>query len=443
MAAESHTLIDIFHEVLRQAPWLGWSAIADSIQAGSITDVSELASSGYGSGQFKDRWIYRYNLTGNDRKKRATTVTASGALSQGSGVSYSDTTDLDYMLLAMDPDEIIGAIQSATRKLRIKTLTALSGARLAAGSGPPHDLDMEFATSVYWGTATALGGSSLSNATAAKSATDTYSGTKSLVLTATGASGYSRGEALRINPSSSFYSAIIGRADVGTLGFTWYDESNSALFSQAAITHTGENFCLMERWDNAPAGCEIIRPVFTLSGASDVGVIDCLFGPYEAGQSMFNLPTWMDETFEVKALRISKFLTGVGNGVYDSFSRRFVENWVQPNYFELDNFNRDIDSSRVQLQEDYRMPQQPVWVSTERTMIDVEPLTEETSTTTVPLDQLLAYTMVELLEDVTGRSDKPYYQQELAKWRQRVVVEEVARPSLPRPAPRRRIALRA
>ena len=409
----------------------------------SITDVSELASSGYGSGHFKDRWIYRYNLTGNDRKKRATTVTSAGVLSQGSGTNYSDTTDLSYMLLGMDPDEMIGCIQSATRKLRIKTLTALSGARISAGSGPPHDLDMEFATTVYWGTAAALGGSSLSNATASKSTTDLYSGTQSLKLTATGASGYSRGEALRINPGKGFYSAIIGRADVGTLGFTWYDDTNGALFSQAAITHTGETFCLMERYDTAPSGCEVIRPAFTMSGASDIAYIDCLFGPYEFDQMMFNLPTWLDETYELKALRLSRFLNSIGTGVYDGFSRQFTESWVQPNYFELENFNRDMDSSRIQLQQDYRLPQQPVWVATERTAIDVEPLTSETSTTTVPLDQLVAYSMVELLENVTGRSDKPYYQQQLAEWKRRITVEEVARPPLPEPVLRHRMVPRA
>ena len=428
--------------MLRHAPWLGWAATADSVQTTSITDISELANSGYGSGHFKDRWIYRYDLSGNDRKKRATTVSSAGVLGQGSGTNYSDTTDLDYMLLAMDPDEIIAAIQSATRKLRVKTLTALSGARVAGGSGPPHDLDMEFATTVYWGTAAALGGSSLSNATAAKAATDTFSGTKSMVLTATGASGYSRGELLRANPSKSFYSAAIVRADVGTVGFGWYDETNGAVIG-SQVTHTGETFALIERVDQAPGGCEGIRPLFTLSGASDVAVIDCVFGPYEAGQMMFNLATWMDETYEVKALRLSRFRSNIGSGVYDAFSREFTDNWMQPNYFELENFNRDIDSARIQLQQGYRLPQCPIWVSTERTMIDVEPLSSETSTTTVPLDQLVAYSMVELLEDVVGRSDKPYYQQQLGIWRQKVTIEEVARPSLPRPAPRSRIILRA
>lgn len=444
MAATSHTLVDIITEILRHAPWLGFAATADSIAAGSITDVSEFGNSGNGSGNFKDRWIYRYDQTTEDRKKRATTVTSAGVLSHGSPTVYADTGNTKvYMLLAMDPDELIGLIQNVTRRLRIKTLTALSGARISAGSGPPHDMDMEFATAVYWGATVALGGSTATNITPTKAATDLYSGTNGLKLTATGASGNVKGEKIRINPSHGFYSAAIARADVGTVGFTWYDTSGTAVFSQAAITHTGETFCLLERYDVAPTGCEEIQPMFTLSGASDIGIVDCVFGPYEVNQTMFNLPTWMDETFEVKALRLSKFLNGVGQGVYDGFSRKFLDNWVQPNYFELENFNRDVDSARVQLQQDYKLPQMPVWISTERTMIDVEPLTSETSTTTVPFDQVVAYSMVELLTDVSNRSPKPFYTQELAKWQGRVTVEELARPSLPRPTPRRHIALRA
>ena len=399
---------------------------------GSVTSISRFQHSRFGSSHFADAFIFRYNRTGNDIVKRATTL-STATLSHGSS-NYSNTTDLDAEIwFAIDPREVNDAIRDVQRKARARVLVPLSGGRVrGTAQSAPRDFDME-ASGVAWWDGTS-GNSAATNITPTKSATDLFSGTQALLLTATGASGSVRGERLSCQAGKSFYSAAIVRADVGTIGFNYYDVTNAAVFSSPGeVTYTGEEWALAEGVFQVPTGCEEMQARFSLSGATDIGYVDCIFGPYFAGSRIFGLPDWMDETYELKALRPARHRVSIADRTYDAFSREFYDDWVPgQGRFEMVPLERDVRPAQIQTYQN--LPQEPIWISAERDLFQAgQTLATESSTTTHDLDQMVALSMVSILEDMLlPRGGDPELERLLAKYKGVEVVEEIARPSLPR-----------
>ena len=392
---------------------------------------------GYGSGHFRDQYVFRYNRTGDDILRQITTVDTSNGRATVAGGVYSNTTDNDYELWGTDPLEINESIITAQRKYRYKTLVALSGGRVRGTvQSAPRDFDME-ASGVAWWDGTS-GNSAATNITPTKSTTDLFSGTQALLLTATGASGTIRGERLSCQPAKTFYAAAIVRADVGTLGFNFYDATNSAVFSSPGqVTTTSEEWVLVEGLFQTPTGCEEMHPYFTLSGATDIGYVDCIFGPYFDGARLLGLPSWLDEGYELKALRPARYRTTIASRTYDAFSREFYDDWVLgQGRFEMEHLQRDVSPVRLQLYQE--LPREPIWISAERDLYaGGETLATESSTTTADLDMLIALTMEDWIENkALPRIDAPAMRAKLgallAEYKAQINIEEIVRPSLPR-----------
>src|SRR3990167_6907085 len=328
MSVASYTRTKIRQEALDRLPFLGFAVTLDSVAAGSFTSVSAFQHSNYSSDEFSDRWMYRYNRTGDDRVKRTTTL-STATLSHG-GSNNSNTSDLDAELLSIQPDELNDAIARAARRKAFKTLGPLT---------PGTDYHMERSGVNYWdGTS---GSSAASNLTPTKATSDVFSGTQALKLAASAGSAYCRGEKLGASRISLqvgrvFYSACIVRADVGTVDFSWRDVTNGAAIAGTTTSYSGEGWVLIERRDVLPTGCEEIQPVFTLTGASDIAYVDTIFGPYTYGQRLFRLQAWLDATFKIRALRPIWHTVSISAGIFDAFSREFYDDWVQPTDFEAE-----------------------------------------------------------------------------------------------------------
>ena len=80
----SSTRTQVRQELLVRIPELGYAATADAAGIGTtyIADLSEFAHTTLGTDELRDRYFYRYLLTGNDRVKQTTTLnTTTGVIS--------------------------------------------------------------------------------------------------------------------------------------------------------------------------------------------------------------------------------------------------------------------------------------------------------------------------------------------------------------------------
>lgn len=436
--AVTNTRATIRQTLLKREPSLGWADTMDSSPAGNtyVDQDYRFAIGTYGPTRFKDYFVYIPGTSvANDVLRRGTTLDPSTGRLSITGAAYNaSTTQTAYELWAIDPTEVNQHIQLAQQQVRQQLLLPLSGGRISGGVGGPHDFDMEAdATAVYWGATVALGGSAVSNITPTKTTTDVLNNTRALLLTATGSSGTCRGEKLRCKEGDTFYSAVIARADVGTFGFTWYNTTGAAIFSnQAAYTYTGEDFVIIWRKDTVPSGCEEMQPQFSLTGASDIAIVDTLFGPVFNGQRNFALPTTINDTFEVKAIspqRYQGFSTSSSN-LLDVYTQEAMGDWQQPLDFRVQAFRRDAVGTRLITYKD--LPQVPTWVSLERDLYKAgETLGTESATSSGDLDEIAAYTFVNIATaQLTRNPGDGSMAALLAKYGRKVAQEEIARPPL-------------
>lgn len=398
-------------------------AAADSVGTTYIADLSEFGDTNLGTDELRDLFIHRYNLTGNDRVKLTTTLdTALGRLSHG-GTAYINTADTAYELLGLHPDDFNNAIQTAQRQMWLTTHVLLTVGR---------DFDMETAGVQYWdGT---LGGSSTSNATVTKVATApyVYSGTQALFVNLSGVNGYARGELVRVTPGKRLYTAIIGRADVGTLTLKLRDVTNGAYISTSNdIAYSGESFAVLQRIDTVPVGCEEVQVELRGTGAADDLYVDGVFGPLEQNRRRLTLPSWMDESFKVFSLRPSEFRSQIAAGVYDAGSREFTGDWKAPVDFATETLHREVNPNNVIFTRD--LPDGLIWIAAQRSYYDVEPLSTESSSTTAPFEEMVTHALREVTALVMER------QPEDKRWiaLNTEFKAKTARETLARPAPAR------
>lgn len=417
--------------LLKREPALGWADTLDSSPSGQtyIDQDYRFAVATYGPTRFKDYFVYIPGATGNDILRRGTTLDVSNGRLSVTGAAYS-TSQTAYELWSIDPTEVNQALQLAQQQIRQKLLLPLSGGRVASGTGGPHDYDMETTGVAYWDGSS--GSSSATNLTPTKSTTDLLYNTQSLKLTASGASGVCLGEKLRCKEGDTFYSAVIARADVGTFGFTWYNSTGAANFTSLDVqTWTGEDYVVIWRLDTVPTGCEEMQPKFTLSGASDIAYVDMLFGPNWNRGTAFFLPSSINDTFEVKALRPTRYAT-VSSHVMDAYTENFYGDWQQPNDFAVQSLRRDVNSLRIVLNSERQLPQLPVFVSLERDLYKAgETLATESATSSADLDELCAQAFVNIAQNQLLRNPGDASMAALlAKYSRQVAQEELARPPL-------------
>lgn len=417
----------VWQEILNRWDWLGFYATADTIGADYIEDVSEFAHERYGPNEVSERYAWRYNRSGDDLVRETLTLdTTLGRLSVDGNSSYGTTSDKDYAIVGLDPDVIIAAIKRGQTKQVDRTIRAL---------GTFIDSDMEVSGVDYWdGTS---GGSSKSNCTVEKSPTDAFSGSQALVITATGASAYDRSQRLRVPSGGSGASAkkgkfgVILRADVGTVTLKVYDYTNSAYLTVETRTYSGEDFAYVELNFTPLATTEEVQIEFALTGASDVIVVDAVFGPWFTGRRTFNLPSDLDEQYSVKFVRVSSFESQLKAGVYDAYSRVYLGDYDPKLDFQVEAFPRNANPSRINFGQHISAQEiaRPMWIVAERPVSDVEPLDSESATTTQPKEQVVAYAMAEIAEVLRDRNkDDSFFQQLFNETRIEASIERLSRP---------------
>ncbi len=431
-AVTQYTYLDCFAELLNRVPMLGtiYTADAAGIAVRSITDLSVFGGTRMGIGDFNDRYVYRFNLIGNDRKKQLGDLASpnTGVVSVATAVDYSDTTDLDYALLGIDPDIIMGWFIEGQRRQRF-----IQDRALVQG----HDGDMELTGVSYWDGS--LGGSAVLNVTPLKITSDVYSGTQALQVTTSNTSNVIDGERIRVTPGSTIYSGAIIRATTlgGTLTYGWRDVTNSAFMGPQQVISgiAGGDWYYVQITATVPATCNLIQPSFYTNHSGDVYLIDTMFGPYESGRMRYPLPDGVDESYELPAVRMSRFWQGSPtNNYFAAQSREWVRDLrpqlrgTKEDFFTEVN-RRDVNPCNIQFRSHVRLSSYPMWLATAPQVSDFEPLDSETGTTKQPLDLVVSHAIVVMAEQMgdTYASD-PRWPKVLAEAQRRIEAEVLMRP---------------
>ncbi len=443
------TRTQVRQEIYKRLPSLGKVLTADSITKSgpSLTQVSEYEHQRAGLTSYEGQFVYRYRLTGNDLKRRITTLNsgANDGVVNVDGPAYADNADLAYERTGIDPEVINGFIAEAQRKQVSRTDIALVG-------NYTHDLDMETSGVQYWDGS--LGGSATQNTTVTKITTSVRSGTQALQCTTTNATNIVWGERCTVQPNQLTYMAFIFKAPTltGTLTLGVRDADSGAGLGANTITAVGGSGWMMTAvlFTNG-ATTTGINPYFESTASGDVYIIDTCFGPYSAGQTDFTIQTALNEAYKVRFVRPSSFKTPLQANFFDAESLVFDGDYTSPQNFVVETFRRDVVSNRIRLIPSTYYPNpiispsygslglpvnatnsfRPVWLAMEAQVSDFEPLLTETSTTTQPLDEVVSWTIKLLSEYIMNKAPSPYWQGVFNEYKGYAVAETMYRPPQP------------
>ena len=396
MANPTITRTDVWAEILRRYSPLGYQTNADSLANGPyVQDARMFKNARLGPEDRADLWLERYNRTDDDRLRTTTTLDTTNGRLSAAGANWLNTTDLAYRLLGTDPDPIHGAILLAQQDYIERSLIPL---------GLFPDADMETAGVTYWdGTVTGIAGD-LVNVSLTKSTTDLRTGTQALRGVLSSASGYCRGQRRRVQAGRALWSAILVRADVGTVTFRIWNTTGGAYIGSSTVpNYAGEGWAVLWRRDTVPTGCEEVQYEVGGTSSADVFVVDSCFGPYLDGETLLTLQqSWMDRSWKLPLVRPATYkrsITGL-SGVYDANSRVWTGDYELGIDYTQEHLRRELNGNQLDFNEAPALG--PLWLATERPNRDTEPLSTEASTCHLLLDEFMPYVMHRVYEHLDG-----------------------------------------
>lgn len=195
------------------------------------------------------------------------------------------------------------------------------------------DFDMETAGVTNWTASNLTGGSSIKTTTAGK----VYSGTQSLRVLLSGASGYYQSATITAGIIPGKQAWVSGKIQVDTAGpffITAYDVTNSAVIATSPTTLL-ENYVHIEKQYQIPATCEQVA--YRLTGTANLD--DAYFGPIfhqvEGGRAPIDMPSWLTRSENLRKIMGAKYVSQYANGVYDAYSRVFTKPYQQGRDYTL------------------------------------------------------------------------------------------------------------
>lgn len=427
------TAVDFITALLSDWPDMGVKTIADSMGTNYVAHQRRYGTSNQGGNEHTDRFLWRYDKATTDTdflKEIAKVTTVNGRALIGSNVVYSDTgVGKVYMELAMDPLLMLGALQSAMRKVfERKTL----------GLGRGNDFDMMLTGTDYWGGAGLLGNSVKSNVTLAKDGTTVQyilNGEQALHATCSGASPYYQGEAIGVTPGSDVLWGHLLFPVVGGVTPRYYDLDHAAFVDTGNdVTLTGNIGVYAERRFSVPQGCYRMAPVFAGSTTTSEWYHSQTFGPFHPEFRLLEaLPTWISEGYNLEVVRPARYLTLISGltQTYAANSRTWhgdlleSQDWEAEIQYKAARPNKLAFHDTGPVNED--MGLYPLYIQATRQGDVGDPIVDFTSTTELPLNLVLPYFKHEVATIASGSDKDPIWAQRMADTTMDESFEAVAR----------------
>lgn len=371
---------------------LGRTITLDSAPASVayLTNAANWTNDRLSKDELADLYAYLPTETGSNQiKQTGDLVIASGRLvvqsAYGAGVT---ATALE--LTGPHPELLNDAFINAQRRYMIRDMLPFS---------MPTDGDMRTSGVTNW---TTTSGNALTKNT---TASNVLTGPQSLFLNADGSTNYAESATVRVTDKQSMYTAMIARADIGTVTFQGQNVTGSAV--STAITnpsYSGEDFALLERLETPPTNCEEWRLRATVSGATDDVYIDCTFGPYIHGKRAYVLPSQIDQGWKLLFVRPMRYTFSYSSGVYDANSGEPAGDLREGIDYDLDLHPSAANPSRIIFYHD--LPDMPIWLAIERPSYDVNgAVTTETGTVDGTLEEFMPLFMHEIFKLLAGTDE--------------------------------------
>jgi hypothetical protein len=120
-----------------------------------------------------------------------------------------------------------------------------------------------------------------------------------------------------VHAGEQVHTAALCRADVGTAYLALYDVTNAVLIG-SSVSHAGEQWAIIERTDNIPAGCETLEVRIGGTGASDETYWNGLW-VWRTRDNLIRLSTSWDP-FRIPTLAYLRHGYNIGSGVYSAYA---------------------------------------------------------------------------------------------------------------------------
>src|SRR3990167_2977624 len=339
------TVTEILDELLDRCPELGvkltLATVTTATALATTTDPRAMVS---GTNAPSNRWAGMYlwapGLTADDRI-RSIIGPASGSPVSATVFTFTvnrvftaNNSAVTGYVLGMEPNILVGLLNDALRREPFLTTVPLT---------EPVDGDMQTSGVANWADA----GATSSKVTTA--ANVPFELAQSLFANNTGANGYTASGAVRIPRAQTLYIWAIVRADIGTATLWLVDGSGTAIDS---MTTTQEEWMFI--WKQIAPSSTIEEVAFRL-GAAGAGD-DSYWGGVgflSPGATNFQLPSWMAERWQFRALSIARFPVAGSTGGEELARSRQLERLEEGQDFRLYFPEGAANPAWVELNGDY------------------------------------------------------------------------------------------
>jgi hypothetical protein len=371
------------------------NGVFDAAAAGSITSANVMRNSRWTANHFsqKNTLIFRPGAaTAADQIRYAGDLTNNTGLLAHTGANYSDTTvgseAVELWYDGVRPDlEVLDAINRALEFVNVRTFIPIS-------HGGDLDYDMSISTDTNW---TNVG--SPSTSAKATTARRTPYGLRSYQLINNGvANEGTQSATLPAVPARSVKSFAIASVNVGGASMQFYDVTGSAAFTQAAVTSSEEEPMLLEQpWQAVPASCrEMAVRLLGTTTTSDVYWNGLWV--YKQDNLRLNLPSFLDEEFNLPSIFHGRPRFAIANHVWDAQSLDMVE-LKKGREFDYIAHHADANPYAIVVR-DSSIYDYPLFVQASRPYSDLGTLSAEADTTSCPLHLLMPMVKIRVLNDV-------------------------------------------
>ncbi len=382
-------------------PGLGFTIVlASSYGSGDIksSDQKLLANAdGATTRRYRDLHIYRPNRAAGDQHRIAGDLGISTAVATlaHNGPAWSNTSDTVGELIRLHPDEFNGVIERAADRLLHPNFVPLAHG--------PADSDLQGSGVTDWDDNDA-------NVTIQKQTTaaEVLRGARSLDVTLSGAGGsFYADAATDIGNNRGGFGWCLARLSTGTGGvFSLLDGSAALLSPPGALSFAERRWVLLRRHFPGAEGVRQWRPRFAGVDNGDQLDVQFIWLVNEGEKTFRNIPSWLDKRFRVSGVR-QAHLTQIDTDIFLWDSVEW-EDLKKDRDFKFHQYLGDANPYAVEIMDRGRLAQ-PLFLTVDSPYSapygQDKALDDESTDCPVPLDLLVAQTMIEMAKDyneVTG-----------------------------------------
>jgi hypothetical protein len=424
---------------------LGKSLVADSVvNSGGeafLFDVSEYSFPLMGYQDANSRWVWRYDLDGNDERKRVIEVYPSLGRLKLEGL-WSNQTNTNYVIMGIDPHKVLDAMDAGYAKMMINKVVVMTK------EGADLDMELEeddLTAPFYWS-------QYLSGVTAVKQhpadPANKVTGEYVLKITLTSAGGSLKSAPVRAVPGDTLHVAPCLRvAGGGPFTMRLWDHTNGAYFGETAEYNGAEFAYFFLKNARVPDDCNYWQLEITGTDNGGIAYLDCV-SARSADERRFNLEDWIDERWKLPLIHRVMFKgatlpsTSAADLAYPATKREYGGDLVLGTHYQLEAMHTETNRYVLAIESTIELGDDIFYLETRRHRSEKEPWTDKDSETTAGRGELLAFCMAEIADLLAHETGQAFWTLKAQEWAAQVGQEVAPRAEVPYTPPRETVWVR-